>query len=127
LGAGSFQADLEVGIQLDELGINPGATLFVPLTIATPSSPGDYDASSEVGLSDLNLVLFNWNTDGAAVPSEWMNERPDPGVTVGLTELNGVLFNWGNTALTAVVPEPASISLALVALVLGVTIKRRHR
>jgi hypothetical protein len=100
--------------------------LFVPLTIANPAIPGDYDASSLVGLSDLNLVLFNWNADGSALPSEWVNERPGLGTSVGLTQLNGVLFNWGNAALVAAVPEPASISLGLVALVLGTTIERRR-
>jgi len=126
LGAVDFPADVEIGTQLDVSGTNPGDILFVPLTIANPAIPGDYDASSLVGLSDLNLVLFNWNADGSALPSEWVNERPGLGTSVGLTQLNGVLFNWGNAALVAAVPEPASISLGLVALVLGATIERRR-
>jgi len=54
---------------------------------------GDYDDSSDVGLGDLNLVLFNWNIDGGVLTNGWVNQRPEAGTTVGLTALNGVLFN----------------------------------
>ena len=64
--------------------------------------------------------------DGATLANDWINHRPVAGTTVGISELNGVLFNWGNAALVAAVPEPASISLGLVALVLGTTIERRR-
>jgi len=63
---------------------------------------GDYDGGGEVGLNDLNLVLFNWNVDASLVPVTWVNERPDSGSQIGLPQLNGVLFNWG----VATVPEP---------------------
>ena len=56
---------------------------------------GDYDASGDVELGDLNLVLFNWNVDGGVLTTEWINQRPTAGMPVGLAELNGVLFNWG--------------------------------
>ena len=60
------------------------------------------------------------------LPPEWVNDRTAPGTAVGVDELNEVLFNWGSMALTATVPEPASASLGLVALVLGAVIRRRR-
>jgi hypothetical protein len=82
------------------------------LLVAGPSLLGDYDNSGDVGLSDLNLVLFNW--DASSVPGTWVNEIPVG--TVGLGQLNGVLFNWGNTGVTASVPEPSSFLLIVVGL-----------
>jgi len=83
---------------------------------------GDYNASGEVGLGDLNLVLFNWNSP--TVPATWVNQIP-AGI-VGLPELNGVLFNWGNTASVASIPEPAAGLLAVLGL-LAIGIRRRSR
>ena len=74
---------------------------------------GDYDDSSEVALGDLNLVLFNWQVDGATLTNDWINHRPVARTTVGISELNGVLFNWGNSAPVVAVPEPAAGMLAL--------------
>jgi len=126
LEALDFPLDVEIGIQLDLSGNNPGDTLFVPIMIATGGIAGDFNASGLVGAGDLNLVLFNWNADGATLPPEWVNDRTAPGTAVGVDELNEVLFNWGSMALTATVPEPASASLGLVALVLGAVIRRRR-
>ena len=47
----------------------------------------------DVGLGDLNLVLFNWNVDGGVLTNDWINQRPTFGITVGLDEFNGVLFS----------------------------------
>ena len=66
------------------------------LTVEVPQFSADYDGNSEVGLGDLNLVLFNWNVDGADLTSDWINQRPVAGTIVGLNQLNGVLFNWGS-------------------------------
>jgi len=51
---------------------------------------GDLDNDGFVGESDLNLVLFNWDSD--AIPAEWINHRPTPGSIVGAAQLNAVLF-----------------------------------
>ena len=85
-------------------------------TVALVIGGGDYDDSGEVDLFDLNLVLFNWNVDGAAIHPSWINQRPDPGTRVGLDQLNGVLFNWGNTGPVTAVPEPATVMLAALGL-----------
>ena len=86
---------------------------------------GDYDDSGGVGAAGLNLVLFNWNTVGAELPNQWINERPGTGTAVGATELNGVLFNWGSSAAVATVPEPATGMLAVLGL-LALGINRRR-
>jgi len=96
-------------------------------SIPIPFPDGDYDASGQVALGDLNLVLFNWSQDGGGLPAGWVNQRPDPGMTVGLTELNGVLFNWGNTSSIATVPEPASMALVWIALFAACSPGWKHR
>jgi len=88
----------------------------------TPDLEGDYDDNGEVAVGDLNLVLFNWNEDGADLPAGWVNERPEPGTSVAVEQLNGVLFNWGDTAAIATVPEPASCLLLLLG---GICLLRR--
>ena len=68
----------------------------------------DYDDNGLIEVGDLNLVLFNWNQDGGALPASWVNSRPAAGVVVGMEQLNAVLFDWGNSAETATVPEPVN-------------------
>jgi hypothetical protein len=73
----------------------------------------DYDNDGTWGLGDLNLVLFNWNEDGATLPAAWINSRPSAGTLVGLPELNQVLFSWGQPGALATVPEPGTLVLLL--------------
>ena len=89
---------------------------IVEYTSLDVDSMGDYDDSGEVEVGDLNLVLFNWNEDGANLPATWVNERPAAGTAVAIDQLNGVLFNWGNLSSLAAVPEPATITLVWLAL-----------
>jgi hypothetical protein len=77
----------------------------------------DYDNNGTWGLGDLNLVLFNWNEDGAILPATWINSRPPGGTLVGLPELNQVLFSWGQPGSLVAVPEPASALLASICLI----------
>jgi len=107
------------GQETESLGI----VEYGPYTIDEPIA-GDYNDTGEVAVGDLNLVLFNWNEDGANLPAEWVNERPEAGTVVAIDQLNGVLFNWGNTASIAAVPEPASLGLLLLCLA-GFVVYRR--
>lgn len=93
------------------------ATAPVDLVFQT-FPPGDYDRDFTVALTDLNLVLFNWNSDPPA--GEWTSNIPT-GI-VGLTKLNEVLFNWGaSPAALATVPEPATLPLLMTAPLLIMT------
>jgi len=89
--------------------------------------PGDFDNSGEVGLNDLNLVLFNWNVAAESIPPEWVNDRPVG--TVDISNLNQVLFNWNtNTAATLSLPEPSTPMLPWVQGILaGWLLKSGHR
>jgi hypothetical protein len=87
----------------------------------------DYDNDGTWGLGDLNLVLFNWNEDGAILPATWINSRPPGGTLVGLPELNQVLFNWGQPGSLATVPEPATWMLGCLGLLFGLRFRRRRR
>jgi len=76
----------------------------------------DFNDSGTWDVGDLNLVLFNWNEDGANLPPAWINSRPSAGTLVGHTELNQVLFSWGASSSLAAVPEPASVILGVMGL-----------
>lgn len=88
--------------------------------------PGDFNNSMNVGADDLNLVLFNWNTDGGALPETWVNDRPEVGKPVGVDQLNAVLFNWGSEAMSGAVPEPTTGCLFVTASLAGWVIARRR-
>ena len=103
------------------------------VTLTTNKLDGDLDGSGAVGFSDLNLVLFNWGVVKELLPSDWINQSPDTGMTVGLEQLNLVLFNWDDTAeytssnSIVPVPEPSSISLLLLGASLIARIRRDAR
>jgi len=96
------------------------AVLAEPLGIV-----GDYNASGDVEIGDLNLVHFNWNDDGGFLTSDWIDQRPPAGSTVGLDALNGVLFNWGNMATVATVPEPTGALLSFGVVLMATYTQRR--
>lgn len=79
-----------------------------PVTVIT----GDLDGDGFVGITDLNLVLSNWNlnvpvADGAADPS-------GDGF-IGIEDLNIVLGNWNaGVPPTSVIPEPAGAAMLLL-------------
>ena len=82
----------------------------------------DYDDSGLWDLGDLNLVLFNWQDVEANLPGIWVNQRP---ATVGLTSLNQVLFNWQQASSLAVVPEPDTLPLLVMACCGFLTYRRK--
>ena len=59
---------------------------------ATPVISGDYNGDTAVDVDNLNLVLFNWNSDVESLPTAWRHFLPS--ANVGTDQLNGVLFNW---------------------------------
>jgi hypothetical protein len=119
LGDALYRMDLTLaGGTGDLFKFNNGASFVGDFGIE-----GDFNASGSVELGDLNLVLFNWNSN--SIPSGWVNQIPSG--TVGITQLNTVLFNWGNTSLVAV-PEPTAGILGLGIALVGILRRRAsHR
>ncbi|GAB4186823.1 MAG: hypothetical protein Kow00105_01420 [Phycisphaeraceae bacterium] len=88
-----------------------GVTSFgVPYT--TPVGiDGDLDGDGFVGISDLNIVLGNWNQNVTA--GNKLQGDPSGDGFVGIDDLNTVLGNWnaGTPPATAAVPEPTTLAL----------------
>jgi hypothetical protein len=84
---------------------------------------GDVDGDGFVGITDLNLILANWNQN--VPPAAPMADLSGDGF-VGIEDLNTVLGNWNTGAPptdAANIPEPGA--LALFAASGAVLIRRR--
>lgn len=106
------------------LAIGPGAAVvdFGPPPILT----GDYNNNGLVEQEDLDLVLANWGNNAALVPATWTNDLPTG--NIDQEELDRVLANWGTAtaaASAAVVPEPATAVLLVIALAGAAVVRRR--
>jgi hypothetical protein len=88
------------------------------------SLEGDLNNDGFVGITDLNIVLSNWN-QSVASGNPLMGDPSGDGY-VGIDDLNTVLGNWNaGTPLTAnAVPEPASLALLFPA---ALALARRKR
>lgn len=83
--------------------------------IPDPAVTGNLDGDGFVGLSDLDLILANWNQ--TVPPGNTLADVSGPGGVpdgyVGLDDLDVVLGNWNagtppQTSINMVVPEPSS-------------------
>jgi hypothetical protein len=72
---------------------------------------GDMDCDGFVGISDLNIILGNWNQN--VTPGDKLQGDPSGDGFVGIDDLNAVLGNWNNGTPPAAnaVPEPATLAL----------------
>ncbi len=93
---------------------------------------GDIDSDGFVGLTDLNVLLSNWNqnvTTGDVLSGDLTNDG-----FVGLEDLNIVLGNWNAGALPpppttlagVIIPEPTSLALAAAGSLLALGRARRR-
>ncbi len=99
-----------------------GQILDITLPI-TGTLIGDLDGDGFVGISDLNLVLGNWNTNVTA--GDPLLGDPSGDGFVGIEDLNLVLGNWNiGSPPASVVPEPAGLTLLGLAALTMLT--RRH-
>ncbi len=92
------------------------------------SNPGDLNDDGFVGITDLNVILSNWNQ---TVPIGDRSKGDIAGIGdgfIGISDLNVVLSNWNigtppDAEIHATIPEPAS--LILVGLVSAGVFSRR--
>ena len=91
-----------------------GHTSVIAIAIDTivgspPPLQGDLDGDGFVGITDLNLVLSNWNL---TIPPGDPAADPSGDDFVGIEDLNEVLGNWNaGTPPTAAVPEPGVLAV----------------
>jgi hypothetical protein len=76
---------------------------------------GDFDGNGSVGNGDLTLLLDHWGDAVPPVPAGWIGAQPTT-PSIGNDELTQLLDSWGDVAgAAAVVPEPNSLLLVLMA------------
>jgi len=94
--------------------------LLVEMPAGLRISPADLDGDGFIGVNDLTAVLAHWNqTVSAGDPS--LGDVDGDGF-IGIDDLNAVLADWnlGPPPILSV-PEPATVGLWLVGLLLGST------
>jgi hypothetical protein len=80
-----------------------------------PGLTGDLDGDGFVGITDLNVVLGNWNQN--VTPGDPLLGDPTGDGFVGINDLNAVLGNWNSGSPPSVdvnIPEPAAGWLIVV-------------
>ncbi len=99
---------------------NTGRGYVVEYLSEFPVLPGDLSRDGWVGHADLGIVLDSWGLHVAP------GNRADPSGDgfVGQFDLDIVLNDWGEGMPPTVVPEPASLILALAAIA-GCCVRRR--
>ncbi len=90
---------------------------------------GDLDSDGFVGINDLNIVLGAWNQ--LVFPGDPLGGDPSGDGFVGIDDLNTVLGNWNagippTTGESSVVPEPGTVSIALVMFGFSMRIRGRR-
>ena len=95
-----------------------GAPIVVPI-------PGDLDGDGFVGITDLNIVLGNWNL--SVPPGDTLADPSGDGF-VGIEDLNHMLGNWNagtppTTGTSGAAPEPTAITILTLG---GMTLLRRR-
>ncbi len=90
-------------------GVTFDNILLEVIAADAPGIPGDLDGDGFVGLSDLDIILNNWNQ---SIPPGNPLADPTGDNFVGLEDLDIILNNWNaGTPPAAAVPEPATLAL----------------
>jgi len=122
--AGSFSASYTLNLSDEDLlGATSQSLTLNLLGIVGGSIPGDLDGDGFVGLSDLDIILNNWNQ---TIPPGNPLADPTGDNFVGLDDLDILLNNWnagtpptGNSNI----PEPGTA--ALIGLTALIQLRRR--
>ncbi len=96
---------------------------------------GDLDGDGFVGLSDLDIILNNWNqfvTPGSPGDVAGVGGNPVPDGFVGLDDLDVVLGNWNGgtpppSADALSIPEPAALAILLPGAFAMMQVRRRKQ
>lgn len=100
------------GAQANRITANMDNTDFFDL-ITISGLTGDLDNDGFVGITDLNIILSNWNL---TAPTGSPLADPTGDGFVGIEDLNTVLGNWNAgspPSAGAVIPEPATAATIL--------------
>ncbi len=102
-----FNIDAQGHDRVSTFDMNPGDALYLYELV------GDLDGDGFVGITDLNVVLSNWNQ---FVPPGDPAADPSGDGFIGIEDLNIVLGNWnaGTLPPTSAVPEPATLMLLML-------------
>ena len=125
LGTGDFSADVEIGTQLDATGNSPGSTFFVPLTIESIGTPGDYNNDGFVDAADYTLFQDNLGNSSAVLGGNGSGATK----VVPADYLLWAQNFTANGASSTAVPEPAGLLLLIVVLsaLWSVRLAQSHR
>lgn len=104
---------------------NNGGAIHIDGVMLTAILVGDLDGDGFVGITDLNIVLGEWNED---VPPGNPLADPSGDGLVGIEDLNIVLANWNSgippSAGNPSIPEPGTLAITSVGLIV---LGRRRR
>lgn len=123
-GPGQVRGDVS---QLPAWDGPSGNLILPPMTISVLPDPitGDLDGDGFVGITDLNIVLGNWNQN---VPPADTAADPSGDGFIGIEDLNIVLGNW-NTGTPpeagTVIPEPG-VGLLMIGVIPWLMRRYRH-
>jgi Concanavalin A-like lectin/glucanases superfamily len=123
----SFQGKLDDfaifdgALTADQIGRLAAGESALTVAMPEPSLTGNFNLSNAVENADLTLLLNNWGATVPPTPAGWLG-TPLTTPAVDNDELTALLNNWGATigagsASAAVVPEPATLVLMILAAV----------
>ena len=106
-------------------GTVAGVTIDAISVTRIDALPGDLNGDGFVGISDLNIILANWNQ---SVPhGDLLQGDYNCDGFVGIDDLNLPLSNWnaGTPPTVGNVPEPTMLAFLSAAVITGMAKRRR--
>jgi len=85
---------------------------------------GDTELDRDVDITDFNSLASNFDPDGATAPHSWLEGNFDGDDDIDITDFNFLASNFAPDGYGAsAVPEPSSLLLALLGLILLVGVR----